>query len=96
MNTHSDPSKATRYWRNNLCLIGILLAIWAIVTFIPAYYARALTALMIFGWPFPFWMAAFGAPTAFLLIIGVYAWFMERQDQRRRVAREVERFSDNA
>lgn len=85
-----DKGKTPQYWRNNLCLISILLAIWAIVTFVPAYYAKSLSDLMIFGWPFPFWVAAFGAPTAFLLIVGVYAWRMEREDQRRRVERELE------
>jgi len=90
MNAMRDTGKTLRYWRNNLRLICILLAIWAIVTFVPAYYAKSLSDLMIFGWPFPFWVAAFGAPTAFLLIVGVYAWRMEREDQRRRVERELE------
>jgi putative solute:sodium symporter small subunit len=90
MTAMPDKGKTPQYWRNNLCLIGILLAIWAIVTFVPAYYAKFLSDLMIFGWPFPFWVAAFGAPTAFLLIVGVYAWRMEREDQRRRVERELE------
>ena len=81
----SKPSRLTPYWRSNLRLIGILLACWGLVTFVPAYFARALSDLMFFGWPFPFWVAAFGAPTAFLVIVGVYAWRMEKLDQRRRV-----------
>ncbi len=89
----SDACKTPRYWRNNLRLICILLAIWAIVTFVPAYYAESLNTLRIFGWPFPFWMASFGAPTAFLLIVGAYAWRMEREDQRSRRERERERES---
>jgi putative solute:sodium symporter small subunit len=80
----SKPSRPTRYWRSNLRLISILLASWGLVTFVPAYFARALSELEIFGWPFPFWVAAFGAPTAFLVIVGVYAWRMEKLDQRRR------------
>jgi len=80
----SKPSKQNKYWRSNLCLIYILLASWGLVTFVPAYFSRALSDLMIFGWPFPFWVAAFGAPTAFLVIVGVYAWRMEKLDQRRR------------
>lgn len=78
------PSRPIHYWRSNLRLIGILLASWGVVTFVPAYFASALSDLMVFGWPFPFWVAAFGAPTAFLLIVGVYAWQMEKLDQRRR------------
>ena len=95
MDAMRDTAKTPRYWRNNLCLICILLAIWAIVTFIPAYFAESLNVLRIFGWPFPFWVAAFGAPTAFLLIVGAYAWRMEREDQRRRLEREGESRRDN-
>jgi putative solute:sodium symporter small subunit len=96
MSATPDTGKITRYWRRNLCLIGILLAIWALVTFIPAYFAESLTGFMIFGWPFPFWVAAFGAPTAFLLIVGAYAWRMESEDQRCRKDRALERNRDNA
>ncbi|MFY9139121.1 DUF4212 domain-containing protein [Zwartia sp.] len=85
MTEMSKPSRTTPYWRSNLRLISILLACWGLVTFVPAYFARALSDLMVFGWPFPFWVAAFGAPTAFLVIVGVYAWRMEKLDQRRRV-----------
>lgn len=84
MTEQSKPSRPSRYWRSNLRLISILLASWGLVTFVPAYFARALSDLVIFGWPFPFWVAAFGAPTAFLAIVGVYAWRMEKLDQRRR------------
>lgn len=84
MTERSSPSKQNKYWRSNLYLIYILLTSWGLVTFVPAYFARALSELMIFGWPFPFWVAAFGAPAAFLVIVGVYAWRMEKLDQRRR------------
>ena len=30
------PSRPSSYWRSNLRLISILLAIWGIVTFVPA------------------------------------------------------------
>ncbi|MDP4908130.1 MAG: DUF4212 domain-containing protein [Burkholderiaceae bacterium] len=96
MSVSPDTGQTTRYWRRNLCLISILLAIWAIVTFLPAYFAESLNEFMIFGWPFPFWVAAFGAPTAFLLIVGAYAWRMESEDQRRRRDRELERSRNNA
>ncbi len=73
-----------RYWRHNLLLIVSLLCIWCLVTFVPAYYALELSGYFIFGWPFSFWMAAFGAPLFFLLIVGAYAWRMARNDQRAR------------
>ena len=75
-----------RYWRLNLWLIVALLCVWWLVTFVPAYFALTLSAYFIFSWPFSFWMAAFGAPLFFLLIVGVYAWCMARVDQRARRA----------
>lgn len=80
----SKPSKPIRYWRSNLRLISILLMSWGLVTFVPVYFAKLLSEFIFFGWPFPFWAAAFGAPIAFLLIVGVYAWRMETLDERRR------------
>lgn len=82
----SLPSK-TPYWRRNLRLIALLLAIWAALTFVPAYFARQLTFDFI-GWPFAFWMAAYGAPLAYLIIIAVYAWMMNRADDRADAAEE--------
>lgn len=72
-----------RYWRRNLILIGVLIAGWLAVTFVPAYFARALSFDFI-GWPFAFWMAAYGAPLCYVVLIGVYARVMNREDARVR------------
>jgi len=32
----------------------------------------------VFGWPFSFWMAAQGALIVYVLLIGAYAWIMNR------------------
>jgi len=69
------------YWRRNLRLIVLLLVVWAALTFVPAFFARSLTFNFI-GWPFAFWMAAYGAPLAYLIIICVYARIMNREDER--------------
>jgi len=90
MTASTDSGKPDPYWRKNLRLIGILLAIWAIVTFIPAYFAIELAGVTLFGWPFPFWVAAFGGPTVFLMIVGVYAWRMEHLDRQARAKRLVD------
>ena len=72
------------YWHRNLLIIASLLVLWFIATFVPVYFAVALSRLFLFGWPFSFWMAAFGAPAVFVLIIGLYAWYMNREDERLR------------
>jgi putative solute:sodium symporter small subunit len=67
------------YWRKNLRVTGILLAIWFIVTFVVSYYARELS-FNFFGWPFSFWMGAQGALVIYILIIGYYARYMGKLD----------------
>ena len=67
------------YWRKNLRITAILLAIWFVVTFVVSYYARELS-FNFFGWPFSFWMGAQGALVIYILIIGYYAWSMGKLD----------------
>lgn len=67
------------YWRKNLRITAILLAIWFVVTFVVSYYARELS-FNFFGWPFSFWMGAQGALVIYILIIGYYAWYMGKLD----------------
>ncbi|MCH4589900.1 DUF4212 domain-containing protein, partial [Achromobacter xylosoxidans] len=50
-------------------------------------FARGLSFDFI-GWPFSFWMAAYGAPLAYLIIICIYARIMNRADQRGEEAKE--------
>ncbi len=80
-----SPPIATPYWRRNLRLILLLLVVWAALTFVPAFFARSLSFDFI-GWPFAFWMAAYGAPLAYLIIVGVYARVMNRADEAAEAA----------
>jgi putative solute:sodium symporter small subunit len=66
-------------WGRNLRLILLLLVLWAVLTFVPAYFAGSLL-FPVFGWPFSYWMAAYGAPLAYLLIIVAYARIMNADD----------------
>jgi cation/acetate symporter len=54
-----------------------LLALWALVSFLPVFFARDLQGL--FGpWPFNFWMAAQGTVLVYIAIVVVFAWRMNR------------------
>ena len=75
------------YWRKNLRITGILLAIWFVVTFVVGYFARDLN-FSFFGWPFSFWMGAQGALVVYVVIIGYYAYYMNRLDQEYGVQEE--------
>jgi putative solute:sodium symporter small subunit len=81
--------KHHEYWRKTLNITGILLAIWFVVTFVVAYFARDLT-FNFFGWPFSFWVAAQGALIVYVLIIWFYARYMNRLDQEYGVAEAEE------
>ena len=67
------------YWRKNVTVTAILLAIWAVVTYLVGWYARELY-FNFFGWPFSFWMGGQGALVIYVLIIGYYARYMNRLD----------------
>jgi putative solute:sodium symporter small subunit len=68
-----------QYWRRTRALTALLLLVWMVVTFGVSYFARALS-FKFFGWPFSFWMGAQGALLVYGLIIGFYAWYMNRMD----------------
>ena len=68
------------YWRKNLRITAVLLAIWFVVTFVATFFARELS-FAFFGWPFSFWMAAQGALLIYLALIGFYAWYMNQLDR---------------
>jgi putative solute:sodium symporter small subunit len=76
------------YWQKNLRLTAILLAIWFVVTFVMAYFARELSSITFFGWPLSFYMAAQGSLIIYVVIIAVYARTMNRLDQEHGVAEE--------
>jgi putative solute:sodium symporter small subunit len=78
-------AKHREYWRKNVTITAILIAIWFVVTFVVGYIARDLS-FDFFGWPFAFWMGAQGALVIYVLIIWFYARYMNRLDQLYGVA----------
>ncbi len=68
------------YWRKNLRITALLLAIWFVATFVVIYYARELATINFFGWPLSFYMAAQGSLIIYVLIIGFYAMYMNKLD----------------
>lgn len=71
--------KHREYWSRKLRLTAMLLAIWFVVTFVVAYWARDLN-FNFFGWPFSWWMGAQGALIIYLIIIWVYERKMNQMD----------------
>jgi putative solute:sodium symporter small subunit len=78
--------KHREYWRKNLNLTMVLLAIWFVATFVMAFFARELATIVIFGWPLSFYMAAQGSLIIYVVIILIYARSMKRLDEEFGVA----------
>ncbi|MBI4937688.1 MAG: DUF4212 domain-containing protein [Nitrosomonadales bacterium] len=68
------------YWKRNLRVTGILLAIWFFVTFVVGYFARELNEITFIG-PLGFYMGAQGALIIYVAIIWFYARFMNNLDK---------------
>lgn len=73
--------KHREYWRRNLNLTGVLLAIWFVVTFVASFFARELNEITILGFPLGFYMGAQGALIVYVLVIWFYARSMNKLDR---------------
>jgi putative solute:sodium symporter small subunit len=73
--------KHHEYWRRNIALTGVLLAIWFVATFVVGYFAVPLSRINFFGWPLSFYMAAQGSLIIYVLIIWYYARRMGQLDR---------------
>jgi len=73
--------KHQEYWQRNLKLTSVLLAIWFVVTYVVAFFARELSEITILGFPLPFYMGAQGALIVYVAIIWFYARSMNKLDQ---------------
>ena len=72
--------KHKEYWHKNLVITGILLFIWFVVTFVEAWFARELNQMSFLGFPLGFYMSAQGSLIIYVVIIGIYARYMNKLD----------------
>lgn len=74
------------YWRANLRLMGILLAIWFVVSFgFGILLVDVLNNFRIGGYKLGFWFAQQGSIYVFVILIFVYAKKMARLDREHDV-----------
>ena len=83
----SDESQGkVAYWKANIRLILILLAIWALVSYVFGIaLAPALSNVYIGQLPVGFWFAHQGSMFVFVVLIFVYSVLMDRIDQEHDV-----------
>ena len=88
-----DPRVAAsiqRYWRKNVRVMGVCLAVWAVVGLgCGVLFADTLNRFHLGGFPLGFWFAQQGSIVVFVLLILVYALALNRLDAEHH--RELER-----
>jgi putative solute:sodium symporter small subunit len=83
----ADPAALARYaeyWRRNIRYVGILLAIWFVVSYgFGILLAEPLNAVRLPGTGFPlgFWFAQQGSIYVFVVLIFVYVRLMNQLDR---------------
>jgi len=77
------PVDGARYWRANLRILGNLLLIWLFTAFgLGILLVEVLNRFHVAGFPLGFWFAQQGAIYIFIVLIFVYARWMDRIDKR--------------
>lgn len=77
------------YWRYNMRLTFILLAIWFVVAYLlGGLFAGALNRFTFIGFPLGYYVAAQGSLIVFVIEIAVYARLMNRKDREYGIAEE--------
>lgn len=85
----SKEEAARSYWRENLQFMLILLVIWFSVSFgAGILFVDFLDQFRLFGFPLGFWFAQQGSIYAFVVLIFVYIWKMNRLDRKYDVHEE--------
>ncbi|MGK8200414.1 DUF4212 domain-containing protein [Burkholderia cepacia] len=73
-----------RYWRFNVALIAVLMAIGFTVSFIVPFFGPALASVRFAGFSLPFYVGAQGAILVYLVLIVAYIGLMQRADRTLR------------
>ncbi|MCC5974881.1 MAG: DUF4212 domain-containing protein [Rubellimicrobium sp.] len=82
----TERSSSNEYWRANIRIILISLAVWFFCSFGMGIILRpALMGISVGGADLGFWMAQNGSIYVFLVLIFAYAWRMNKLDQEHGV-----------
>jgi putative solute:sodium symporter small subunit len=84
-----NNSEHAEYWRANLKLIVLCLAVWFLVSFACGIlFVEQLNQFRLGGFKLGFWFAQQGSIFSFLLLIIFYIWQMARLDKKYHVQEE--------
>lgn len=79
----NNNSNATKYWKENLKYLFILLSIWFIVSYgCGILFRETLNQFKLGGFKLGFWFAQQGSIYVFVILIYVYVRLMNRLDKK--------------
>ena len=79
---NAQNSNSAGYWKKSLSLVAKLLSVWFIVSFgCGILFKEQLDQFSIGGAPLGFWMAQQGSIICFVILIILYAFFMNKLDK---------------
>ena len=85
----SASDNAAAYWRENVKLLCLLLAVWFLVSFgAGILFVDALNQIRMGGFPLGFWFAQQGSIVVFVMLIFIYAARMKTIEKRYGVGDE--------
>jgi len=74
--------KAKEYWKRNLRLLTVLLAVWFLVSFgFGILLVDQLNAIRVGGFQLGFWFAQQGSQYIFVVLIFIYVYKMNKLDK---------------
>jgi len=79
----ADSENRKAYWRANLKLTAIMLAVWFTISYLAGIiFVEQLNAISLGGYKLGFWFAQQGSMYGFVVIIFVYAHLMAKIDRK--------------
>ena len=83
MANQTNGNRARQYWQANLKMVGLLLAIWFLVSFgAGILFKDWLNQFRLGGFQLGFWFAQQGSIYVFVILIFVYVAWMNRLDRQ--------------
>lgn len=77
------------YWKENTRYLSFLLAIWFVVAYVLSiFFAPELNHIKLAGFKLGFWFAQQGSIYAFIALIFLYVYHMNRLDKKYNVDEE--------
>lgn len=82
----AEPKRPSSYWNENLVVVSILLLIWFVVGFgCSIFLIEPLNQFKVGQLGLGFWIAQQGSIFVFVLLVLIYAVWMDRVDRKHGV-----------